>query len=648
MKAILSTTIFFWAACMLSGAASGQCTNCVPGDRVNDLYQKDPYGHWLYQVNGDNSTIGMGGVTTGNWNFSLVTGGQRYVAGMGGPTILYLPETGHFYATGSSSMLGRANYLILKSPDLVNWTFHMTAFSEANRQHTSTDYTGPFYVGWPRDSNGALLPLPDNDPRLNNYINGIHLQRMDAPAMYRDNGRIWLSFQASDGPWQISCMNGTTQYMNEAFATAWVASIEITQFQNASNHFAGERTYEPQRYTYLKNGSPVQPPDGGKMISRPTPCAGNFALSANPCPGEPARQMVLAGHRWSFQLAASGTGVPQAATLIVGDPFVFFDDLAGNEQWMMYAWRAERVPDVGFNGNNVAAHPLETNRLFKASAPLSDFIPIAYRYTTQANEYIPLWISPSNIPVGWPKPAGSWMYNGFCDEDGAIYGTNFGGTPAEIGPIGVVEGPGAFNYNPPGTTGGPFTYVYYSRNRWVSGAYGIWYRKIARAAGSRFTAAALPGWSATEPSEKVLAAPQNMGMPGGPNGGNGELFLGPPDRNGVRRPYLVIGVKMTNSGAKNIYFKELYFESNGDIKPISNTNTKNAQDWSCFLVPYNGPACLGQIGDFNRDGFKTNDDFYAYMDAYNAGLPSADVDGVLGVTPNDLAVFTNDWNRPCW
>jgi hypothetical protein len=572
-----------------------------------------------------------------------------------------------------------------KSKDLVHWKLHMSAFSEAGRGNSyypvnSTDFTGPYYVdfnhtydgvhngswdpSWPAGAPPMFDALGHEVGLTRNNINGTILRRMDTPRLYYDanstsadgRGRVWLSFQASSGPWTLTCENGSSEQVGDdpsnssdsavAYATPWVASIGLTDFEQASadgldgtnsgpTWFATERSYEPQLYTYLNSANnAVQPPDGGVTLSKPIPGSPNWGLSA-PCSTDTGTHvMQLAGNRYTFQSAASGTGIPLAATAMTGDSFVFEDDLASPpERWLLYTWRAERISDAGFNGNNVAAFPLESsaiapkewNRLFRASAATtssltSDLIPIGYRHSELSSGYLS-WTQPCTsltIPSGWPVPSTSGkMFNGFYISSGQMFGITNACTTLSYGPVGVCEGGGAFNYL-------GRTYVFYSRNNWQSGAYQSLYRKVDRSSGSRFTAAALRdssgdiSWNEKHPDEHVLfrsvGATSSGGPTGGPSAGVNQVFAGPAGQGGARRMYMSMSVRP--GFGRTIFFKELHFDSSGDILAVSNTGACDATDWSCFLIPVEtNPNCFGQVGDFDHNGHKTISDIFDFFSA---------------------------------
>ncbi len=620
--------------------ARAQCTSCAEGARVNASYQKDPYGHYSFHTNSDGSAVGSGNSVTGLWNFTTQVSGIRYRIGLPDPTILYLD--GWYYVTGTSDSMCTANFAIYKSQDLAVWVPHMAAFAETGRTGwLASDLTGPFFASGGCDYTAAA--------RTEIVINSRTFRRLASPQLYVNPANpetVWLAFGAAEGPWTRTCVDGTTASV-PGLGTGYVASISKTAFENASGRFASP-TDQPLRFTYRgSGGGPVQPPDGGVSIDRPTPCSANYALSANTCAGEANGQLVLAGQRWRFQTPASGTqGKPLSGTNIVGDVFMYFDSFASNEQWLMFTWRAERVPDIGYNGNNVAAHPMETDSLLKVSAPLSDYIPIAFRYSTIFADWIS-FVRGSETFSSWPKPSGNWMYNGFCDENAEMYGMGDVPPPSTArvdnpaAPLGVAEGPGAFDY-------GGRTYVYYTRNRWNSGAYGMWYRIVDRSVtGSRFTAASLASWNTADQGEHRLVRSTTPALAHGPSFGHGEIFWGPANRDNIRQPYVIFHGKDASSTFRTPYFKELWFDEDGLITPITNNGAKDRTDTHVFLLPWTGPACQGQLSDWDGSGVKTTEDLFAFLNDWAAGVSRADLNGD-GLSVQDVFDFLNDWLRPCW
>jgi len=59
----------------------------------------------------------------------------------------------------------------------------------------------------------------------------------------------------------------------------------------------------------------------------------------------------------------------------------------------------------------------------------------------------------------------------------------------------------------------------------------------------------------------------------------------------------------------------------------------------------------GQIpfcpGDFDQNGNVAVPDIFAFLSAWFAGLPSADLDGIPGVAVPDIFAFLSDWFAPC-
>ena len=56
------------------------------------------------------------------------------------------------------------------------------------------------------------------------------------------------------------------------------------------------------------------------------------------------------------------------------------------------------------------------------------------------------------------------------------------------------------------------------------------------------------------------------------------------------------------------------------------------------------PLCLG---DFDRDGDADGDDIIAFFAAWDAGNPSADIDGINGTDGDDVIVFFGAWDSGC-
>jgi len=643
--------------------------------------------------------------------------GAKERIGFADPTILYLD--GWYYIPASLSggpIQSGPNFDMLKSRNLIDWVVHA-------RGMLNSDVEGRINC---REFSAMGSPQLYIDPAVPNSIR-LLFNATENPC-YPDNSDACNASQIN----VRTCANQSTWTIegNVEFATTpMVTSIAVASFlASPPGHFGESQPAEPWRFTYRWNGNAVSPPDGGWTAGVPVPCSVNYCASANGCcnsfttpPSDSGdcRHLRKYEDRWYFPQIPNDPDwtqnspygpVPLGATTMRGDSFVYFDELCAScsgsaaTPWLIFGWRNKQSSSCSLFGSHLAAFPMRTEELYRlrvldAAQSPAKFVPIAYRYTTQADEFLPFglqcqadYAATLNAidPVCWPKPTGDFMYNGTSGRFAELGGESVLNGPQDpgtndycpcaqpwqgsqicyepldtLGAGGAVEGPGAFNY----ISGESIrrTYVYYSRNGFSSPAYGIYCRTFDRStAAGDFSTCGLNSWTEAQPQsanpERPLIWSASRGVPRARAYGHGEIFWGPaPSVNGPgvcddgsgnrpKRPYLIFHTKIDNDLRRYLSFKELYFNPDGTIHTIedSSANLGGRYDPSIFLVPWDGPACWGQIGDYNKNGVKSIQDIYDFLPFFYSNDPLADVNGSGMVSVQDILDFLADYYMPCW
>lgn len=479
-----------------------------------------------------------------NADYSLNSGGIFCLVGntpvrqSGGTTVKMADPTvvkidGNYYLSGTTDDLETGNYAIYRSPNLVNWTYHGVAFSGTRVGSQIT-------------------------------INGRKFCNLWGPHLYMDPAdpsNVWLVFTATEdrGPAYNFCTPpppGTPALTAESYQSVFVTSANKTAFVSGGGFSFADaamgRGHEPVWYGYRVQNNPSSALlfDGGYQQSlvppqsfRTIPVTGSAELmgSGSTC-GMPLDSVYRLGARFGHK--CQGTN-----TWIALDASVFFDPTAGNRRWFLYTWSVDELyPPTDFgawDGNHVAAYPLLNNGQMDALAT-ADHIPIANRLNrTEAHKVNDVW---NGQIAYYDDPPNNEMMG---DERG------------------VAEGPAAFRWN-------GYTYVTYSRNAWTGPGYGIFYRKVS----GSLRSAALSSWGDELTGEMALLTAFNRSKVRGPSFGSGEVFIGPGSK-----PYLVFHAKANGSTTRTVYFKELYFDANSNIKTIKNGTTPLDQNTAAFLIP---------------------------------------------------------------
>lgn len=522
--------------CLVVATPAPALLDCPAGTvPVDDLYREDDEGSQCLVWN--------------RFNF-VDPNGDRII--LSDPTVLELD--GQYYVTGTTedgSFYDMANFPIYRSADLISWELFGTAFPESQR-------TGDLL---------ELNPHPDWPPPPKRAFCW-----MWAPELYVDPLQpevIWMTFTAVEnrghGPGMVDNLCDGYQGLHPTRGNSvYVVSVDRADFL-AGGHFADPtsgRSAEPRWFAYSNGGFKY---DGGESLSPPprtVPTTVSIEQLDYPQSGKP----TLYGKRWCHERGDLTPTKPApgeenwkyCSTWMALDSFSFLDPNT-NRRWALYTWSVVKANDLVWNGNHVAAHPLVGGILWPAHAVMdvSDpdgHLPLAYRQGS-SNAIPP--VDPADPPI----------------PNGCVAGS--GGQTADC----VAEAPAVFFH--PGTG---FYYLLISRNPFGAPAYGIFYRKA-----DTFEKLGLGAWDDGATAELPLLTARDRSAPRGPSYGHGEIFLGPGDR-----PYLVFHAKDPGSTRRTVYFKELTFQGDGTILPLTEaadagpSGIDRRRDLRLFVIPRPG------------------------------------------------------------
>ncbi len=551
---------------------SGQWGNgLAAGTRVNADYTPNPNGLYRFYPNRSASNV---------FKFSVIHDesqpNDRRRIPLADPTIVQL--NGTYYVTGTTAAAkGQHNFAIYKSQDLVNWRPHMLAFKEPDTATYSGILKGPFV------NEACTEPKAYGEGEGDIILNGHKYRDLWAPQLYLSPATpniVWLSFTARKGDDRVQDSSGIAKLPPRS---VYCASIARTAFAagGPTNGFA-TATWEPMPYIYLHNGQ--EKLDGGHAAGRPVPVSIDLTRTATTSITPSCGRAYCAGFFMNgagaatYRHACAATsGGHTAHTAMSIDSFVYFDELdPANRRWMMYTWAVS--DDVNWNGGHVAAHPMVNDRTMDPSV---EPIALAYRFH---RDYSPSQDPDCSLAANpnWPFVVlgNNQILNGTSRADaqsilnGCTIQRNFG----------IAEGPAAFSRN-------GRTYVMYSRNTWASPAYGIFYRQVQ----GTLAQASLPSYNNFSLPEEPLVLSAEPDQPYGASFGHGEVFKGPTVPGGEQKYYLIFHAKLEPSGTpthpgvmfpRTIYFKELTFNPDGSIVPLSNCTPCDVESTEGFLIPH--------------------------------------------------------------
>jgi hypothetical protein len=491
-------------------------------------------------------------------NFSVLRpDGTRRVIPMADPTAVVINDQAGVpwvYVTGTSDWARNANFSIYKSCDLINWYPHATAFREANR---TNQRSGP--PTSPPSAADTLYIQPTSAPTGGDLLTLTagnvtpRLTEMWAPQLYIDPlvpNRVVLAFTAKgwDSPVTIYSTPWTASH-DGGYPTVYSASVTLAEFQKDYTvpkvYFGDSPDSVIQTYGYNSGGSTWV--DGGAHIGQvvPTSALGYYTN------GPAALFTVNQNPPFSYY---SHIGVQNPRSWMALDNFVHFEP--DGRPWMLYVYL------YGFEGSRVGAYPM-----------LSEG-PSWFRQRCLD----PLENPGSPMDMGNPTSSSNKLDFVQGVTNGTIWNGSYGN---------VCEGPAVFRRTAT-QSNQTWTYLLYSRNGTMSGAYGIYCR---RTTGSLASLQITP-WA--DPPEEPIVQSARRTMNDGVSFGHGEVFQ-------FRgKHYLIFHVKettvdgqhpLTNYGRRTTYIKELTFdEQTGTIKPLSCDQTDPKTDVNVFLTPYLGPG----------------------------------------------------------
>ncbi|MBX3406016.1 MAG: hypothetical protein KF869_04550 [Phycisphaeraceae bacterium] len=672
---------------MAAGAWAQQC-------EYTEKYIQSPTGNYRLIHNR------QGSGTTRVFNFAVGSGANRHTIPMADPTVLHLRLANGqqwYFVTGTSDGCHTANFAIYKSQDLVTWTPHMLAFNEpagarkvcpgnqpqdwnnasayaaeANPISTSQMLWGPFSTM--QDEGNYSLAI--------NARNGIERRftQMWAPQLYVDPNNcdnVYLSFTAKEIFPAEDCGG-----VDKAFpfaSTLFVASVDRSGFE-AGVPFAA-MSVEPELYGYLKNG--VVYVDGGYSRGVATPCSIDLLNHAHRCdPGlmnpEPCillkrfyeiqgQYVGFAAMEWRNPQVPSGMppcGSTDRGAFVGGqtamdlDGFVYFDELDSMKRWMFYRWQGYRYsntnePGMSFNGTHIAAYQMFNNRRV-GTGPNATIVPIAYRYSTHNPVAVRLVTGCESTAETCHSPLVSpnspnpplFLLNGIVGQNslplGGFNSPCVGGFTTNYG---SAEGPAAFHRNGQ-------NYVLFSRNSAFSAAYGIYYRHAAKP----ISQIGLSSFSDATTLEKVLVQSSVRNKSGGRSFGHGEVFKGPTATNAAhQRFYLIFHAKRDEScgetwGAnepnRTVFFKDLRFNADGSIVPLTDNGQINQSSVDVFLVPCQAPdpARPDPLCSSSQRGQRAGNgsDLFDFLQGWFVACPECDLNGDGSVDQGDLVLWMTE------
>jgi hypothetical protein len=580
---ILSAAVTVTVLSAAGEPAAGQCvTYPAWGERVDADYTPNANGRYRFFPN----------VTPSGYNFAViydpVTWARRRIP-MADPTILQIGDW--YYATGTTdAAYNQSNFAIYKSLNLVDWHPHMLAFNERCVP------VGPC-PSWANE----ILKGPFGGVTYGAGVNHFGTQgqrvfrQMWAPHLYRDpadNTRVYLAFTAVEGNNMRYECNGPYLTPPHTCFVSWM---------DASKFVAGgtDRFGDPAAYGYKVNNADANPVvrDGGVAqgpgayipvsleLARYDECNNGYGSAG-------------CGNLYWLGGGAFGHDCQGAITGMSIDPFVYFDTLdtaRPNRRWMLYNWAdggRYDGPTHDWDGLFVAAFPMWTNTLMDSRGTLEAWgnrpYPMAYRNHDAWWPGVNRPCTSSGAacpPEDWNTDTAPdcWLLNGSSGRDAQQVNCGDKG--------GVAEGGAAF-------ARGARTYVLYSRNSFDSPAYGIFYRVSSGAFGGVRQA----DYDDNLAPEQPLVMSVDRAKPRGWSYGHGEVFAGPTVTGQARRYYLVFHAKEAEGppvpgntyqfpsgySGRTVYFKELNFNPDGTIAPISNNRSARPSDSDGFIVPAPG------------------------------------------------------------
>jgi hypothetical protein len=502
------------------------------------------------------------------FNFSVIynypSSWDRRRIPMADPTILRIGS--RYYVTGTTDAANNnTNFAIYWSDNLVDWFPHMVAF---NTWCLPPGVPGPCAMFHDQILRGPFTQV--YGPSYV-YINGQRAEQLWAPQLYMDPAdpnTVHLSFCGVLGDFIPSTCGGPPNMLPGR--SIYVASISKSAFLagGLSNFFATNPA-EPLAYFYkVNNGGGAELRDGGQAQGVNIPVTFD-RTRWNACP-PPCGWIYKSGPQtYGYQCRGNNT-------MLGIDPFVYFDPLQSNKRWMMYTWLDDSAWQ-DWNGNHVAAHPMIANRQMDAfGAP----IPLAYKLHSM------WWPGHDRGCVTSPCAAENWVWPNAQPPDCWIPNGTSGASGGRMGGcggrFGVAEGPAAFARN-------GRSYIMYSRNGWDSPAYGMFYRHAAANIG----AMGIAHWGDYLTAEQPLVMSIEREKPDGIGFGHGEVFIGPTRSGQPSKYYLIFHAKEAKVGGvfpsgysgRTVYFKELTFNTDGSIVPLSNDGSSGNADTEGFLIP---------------------------------------------------------------
>jgi hypothetical protein len=459
------------------------------------------------------------------------------------PSILKIGEL--YFLTGTSDEYGNANFPIFSSLDLVNWSFHSTAFSESQRQGNRVQIGNTQFCNlWAPEL--FIDPLfPDtlslafsatDDEGL-----GVCEQGFAPPAGGSATPRVRSSVDLVSS--HLTQMNLIEFLSQSPFSQAHPFGYRI----NGHDYFDGG--WAAQGFTGIVKAIPTT------LLARLYgPEAGNTEFAGN-----------------SGRLCHNGVGCNSA----IGIDVNFYVDPTNLKTHLIYTWMDGNPGAWG--GLHTAAYPLSSDpelgparvRYLDPRASSWDHLPLAYRHNLSNPIETRLGRGRNLRVVRTP--------NGLWGRSNAIGSPDSG--------YGIAEGGAAF-----WDTSRQRNYWVVSRNFWDSPAYGMFYRVSNQ---PTLSSLRLNEWNQAQVTELPLLRSKNRAAPCGESVGHGMLFRGPGGRT-----YAVFHYKEAASSGcgqnpiypsgspRSVFFKELSPTSQGRWVEVTNNGSQpSASSYDGFLVP---------------------------------------------------------------
>lgn len=540
---------------LTSHLVADECIAPSGATRVNSLYLPDSNGtHWLIDNwrDSNSNTLAQAG---DYFNFRDEFGQAVQISD---PTILYLQSASGnwFYITGSTNhpTYSNTNFVIYRTRDFRFFEPHMFAFDYQNR-------------------NGSQQFLDGSSIHIQND----RYWQLWAPAFLFDpdpadqDPPIHLFFAAIENHEPSAQTDGVQDYHS-----VYRVSIRKSEFLSwhGKNPFSDDgRRFDDARSTLPKQRqlgyrSPTTGLlifDGGYSRSKTVACTASAAMVGPNC-----GQLQLL--EWGKQHRCVG-----GHTAMFIDPFVYVDSSRPmNGAWrngLVYTWN-QHDANIGYDfwGENIAAIPLAQDR-------------VSVRHDVNA------------LFLAYSRNQTPGLLNYGLRHNGTTGSYDNGAMDMPCGPTCVVqetpftavaEGPCVFvNKN------NNFVYFIYTRNFWTSPGYQLVYRKVPYLTGSN--PAALPQlamnvYSDKTVPEKLVLKAADQSTAGARNFGHAEAFSlrDPTFSTSVPyRYYLALHCKLDQSPThrRTVIFKELTFDSEGDIVPLVDGGSNPASNVWKFIVP---------------------------------------------------------------